>query len=422
MGLPRGMRDIGAAETAGIESVRAAFARTCGLFGYTLVEPSTIELLSTLEAKAGPAIREEVYHFEDKGGRAVALRFDMTVGMARGAAAQRSLPVPARMAAFGGVWRYDEPQKGRYRHFHQWNVEVYGAAGAEADAEVAEFTVRMLEALGMGGARLEVSHRAIAEAHVRGLGGDVAALLRAVDRAQRRPEADVIADFARRGHSREALEGAMRLARARGSAGEARDALGGGEPDGWDELGAVMDSLERRGVGCATVNLGIVRGLDYYSGTVFEAFGPDMSIGALAGGGRYDSLSEALGGPAMPAAGAAGGVERTLAAMGWAGAPRGARVAVVHVGGELGAEAGALASRIRQRGIAASASLVQRPLARQIAAAERDGARAVVIVAPREWAEGRVVVRDMVARTESTVEAGAVHGALEAALSSETRE
>jgi len=77
---------------------------------------------------------------------------------------------------------------------------------------------------------------------------------------------------------------------------------------------------------------------------------------------------------------------------------------------------------MRQRGIAASASLVQRPLARQIAAAERDGARAVVIVAPREWAEGRVVVRDMVARTESTVEAGAVHGALEAALSSETRE
>lgn len=425
MGLPRGMRDIGAAEAAGIEHVRAAFARTCGLFGYTLVEPSTIELLSTLEAKAGPSIRDDVYHFEDKGGRAVALRFDMTVGMARGAAGQRSLPVPARMAAFGGVWRYDEPQRGRYRHFHQWNVEVYGARGPEADAEVAEFTVRMLEALGMRGATMEVSHRAIAEAHVRSLAGGpehAAELLRAVDRAQRRPEAAIVSECARRGIAREAVEGAMRLAHARGSAGEARDALGGGADDGWDELGEVMESLGRRGVACATVNLGIVRGLDYYSGTVFEAFGPDRSIGALAGGGRYDSLSEALGGPSMPAAGAAGGVERTLAALGAPSGPARAHVAVVHVGDALGAEAGALASRIRQRGIAATSGLVQRPLAKQIAAAERDGARAVVIVAPREWADGKVVVRDMVARKESAVEAASVHEALSAALSSGTRE
>lgn len=424
MGLPRGMRDIGAAEMAGIESVRAAFARTCELFGYALVEPSTLELLSTLEAKAGPAIRDEVYHFEDKGGRAVALRFDMTVGMARGAAAQRSLPVPSRMAAFGGVWRYDEPQRGRYRHFHQWNVEVYGASGAEADAEVAEFTVRMLEALGLRGAAIEISHRAIAEAHVRGVaGGDghVAELLRAVDRTQRRPEADVTAECVRRGLAREAVEGAMRLARARGSVGEARDALGGGAADGWDELSAVMDSLGRRGVDCATVNLGIVRGLDYYSGTVFEAFGPDRSIGALAGGGRYDSLSAALGGQEMAAAGAAGGVERTLEAMGGPSAAPRAHVAVVHVGDSLAAEASALASRIRRRGIAATASIVQRPLARQIAAAERDGARAVVIVAPREWEGGRVVVRDMASRTEAAVEVGAVHAALEAALSSGTR-
>ncbi len=426
MGLPRGMRDIGADEAAGIESVRAAFAGTCALFGYTLVEPSTIELLSTLEAKAGPSIREDVYHFEDKGGRAVALRFDMTVGMARGAAGQRSLPVPARMAAFGGVWRYDEPQRGRYRHFHQWNVEVYGARGAEADAEVAEFTVRMLEALGMRGASIEVSHRAIAEAHVRGLAGGpehAAELLRAVDRAQRRPEKAIVSECERRGIPREAVEGALLLARARGGVGEARDALGGGGGGaGWGELGAVMDSLARRGVECASVNLGIVRGLDYYSGTVFEAFGPDRSIGALAGGGRYDSLSEALGGQAMPAAGAAGGVERTLAALGAREAPARAHVAVVHVGDALGAEAGALASRIRQRGVAAVASLVQRPLARQIAAAERDGARAVVIVAPREWGEGKVVVRDMAARTESTVEAASVHAALGAALSSGTRE
>ncbi len=420
MGLPRGMKDIEAGEVTGIESVRAAFARTCDLFGYTLVEPSTIESLETLEAKSGPAIRDEVYHFEDKGERAVALRFDMTVGMTRNVAAQRSMRLPARRAAFGGVWRYDEPQRGRYRYFHQWDIEVYGAHGAEADAEVAEFTVRMLEALGIQGATVQVSHRKIAESHIRhvtGGAGSLADMLRAVDKTQKRPEADIISEYEARGHTRAALEGVMRLAHARGSIEEAKESLGAGETEGWDELRAVMDSLARRGVENATVNLGIVRGLDYYSGTVFEAFGPDGGIGALAGGGRYDSLSEALGGPPMAAAGAAGGVERTILAMSpQDSAPR-PHVAVVHVGDGMDAEAAALAARIRQRGIPASANPDPRALKRQIAAAEQDGARAVVIVAPREWTAGNVVVRDMRARTESTVRADDVHGALSAALS-----
>ena len=409
MDLPRGMRDLGPADVAGIEHVRAAFFRACEMFGYTRVEPSPIEMLSVLEAKSGPAIREEVYNFEDKGGRAVALRFDLTVGMTRGASAQKSVRLPSRRAAFGGVWRYDEPQKGRYRHFYQWDIEVYGSDSAEADAETIEFTSHMLGSLGLREARIELSHRGIAESYIRGIvDGDAALadMLRAVDRTQKRPEAEIVSEYESKGYAREALLGVMRLAHARGTADEAESALGTGGLEGWGELRLVLDSLGRRGVKNVEVNLGIVRGLDYYSGTVFEAFAGDSGQGALAGGGRYDSLAESLGGEPLRAAGAAGGVERTLHAMEAQGVPVGAaarRAVVAYANAEMAGKAVEIAARLRRSGVAATADLAGRALKRQMSDAAEEGARAVVIVAPREIGRGEVIVRNMDSRTEKTV-------------------
>ena len=409
LGLPRGMKDFGPDEMSGISHVRAAFIKTCGLFGYTLVEPTPIEMLSVLEAKSGPAIRDEVYHFEDKAGRSVALRFDLTVGMTRSASAQKSMRLPSRRASFGGVWRYDEPQKGRYRYFHQWDIEVYGARTTEADAETIEFTARVLELLGLRNTRIEISHRAIAESHIknaiRGDGG-LGDMLRAVDRTQKRPESEIVAEYEAKGYSKETLKEVMRLAHARGTAEEAESTLGSGSRKGWDELRAVLESLEQRGVANVEVNLGIVRGLDYYSGVVFEAFEADSEIGALAGGGRYDRLAESLGGPPMPAAGAAGGVERTLLAMEAQGvkipaAPR--PTVVAHAGSDMVLRAASIASRLRASGVATSIDLAGHSLKKQMSDAVQDNARAVVIVAPREIKDDTVIVRNMDARSEKTV-------------------
>ena len=140
MELPRGMKDFDRDEIVKIEFVRQKFLETANAFGFVLMEPSPIELLDTLEKKSGSAIKNEIYQFKDKGDREVALRFDFTVGLTRYAASQKTLKLPAKFSSFGGVWRYDEPQKGRYRFFHQWNIETFGNLNLEHDAETVSYT------------------------------------------------------------------------------------------------------------------------------------------------------------------------------------------------------------------------------------------------------------------------------------------
>jgi histidyl-tRNA synthetase (EC 6.1.1.21) len=110
--LPRGLRDYSPEEYELLLEVRRAFEEEAALHGFRMMEPSSLELLSTLEAKSGPGIREEIYNFVDKGGREVGLRFDLTVGLTRYYCSDRSLPKDTRLAAFADVWRYDEPQRG----------------------------------------------------------------------------------------------------------------------------------------------------------------------------------------------------------------------------------------------------------------------------------------------------------------------
>ena len=107
--LPRGLRDVDPEEADSAEIVRTTFLETCRLFDYKLMEPSSLELLHTLEAKSGPAIRNEIYYFKDKSDRDLGLRFDLTVGMTRYVASKRELSPPIRLGAFSSVWRYDEP-------------------------------------------------------------------------------------------------------------------------------------------------------------------------------------------------------------------------------------------------------------------------------------------------------------------------
>ncbi|MGA9744133.1 MAG: ATP phosphoribosyltransferase regulatory subunit, partial [Nitrososphaeraceae archaeon] len=137
--LPRGMRDIEFEESKYIELMRQKFVDSAQRFNFTFMEPSPLELLSTLEAKSGPSISNETYSFTDKGGRMIGLRFDLTVGLSRFVSQRRELKMPTKLASFGGVWRYDEPQFGRYRYFHQWDVEIFGSFSNEADSEIIEF-------------------------------------------------------------------------------------------------------------------------------------------------------------------------------------------------------------------------------------------------------------------------------------------
>ena len=147
--------------------MRDAFLDASKAFNFRLIVPSTLELLSTLEVKAGPSISNEIYTFKDKGNRDVALRFDLTVGLTRFATSRRDLKMPIKMLAFDGVWRYDEPQAGRYRYFHQWDVEIYDSFNIESDAEIIQFVSVFLKKLGLKNVVIELNDRRLLEEYIK---------------------------------------------------------------------------------------------------------------------------------------------------------------------------------------------------------------------------------------------------------------
>ena len=193
MDLPRGMKDFEHLEFQKIEYIREKFLSTANVFGFQLMEPSPLELMSVIEAKSGPTIRDDVYFFNDKGDREISLRFDFTVGLTRYATGQQSMKLPAKISAFGGVWRYDEPQKGLYRFFHQWDIEIFGKQNTETDAEIIEFTSKFFSNLGLENIVLSISHRKIVQSYISTIFESddteiISDILRAIDKIQKKSE------------------------------------------------------------------------------------------------------------------------------------------------------------------------------------------------------------------------------------------
>jgi len=414
--LPRGMKDFEAVEQSKIEHVRDEFKRLSSLYGFSFMEPSPIESLSVLEAKSGPAIRDEIYFFTDKGGREVALRFDFTVGLTRYVASQKSMRLPAKISCFGGVFRYDEPQKGRYRYFHQWDIEVYGRPGLESESEIIELTSRLFDSLHLSNITIDVNHRGLVESYVSKIFESserqlVADILRAVDKVQKKSREEILGEFEGRGYDRSKLEKVLEFSQLRGTISEIESQLDASQLESWDHLRSLFESLQSRGVSNVRINFGIVRGLDYYSGMVFEVFDKNSGLGALAGGGRYDSLAGALGRDDLGAAGVAGGVERIILAMDEQGAwpeTRDEKISVLYVNEDMQKVAMGIASSLRLHGIKTEIDLVGRPLKKQMELAS--DSRYAVIVAPKELESGKAVVRDMEDGAETQAEVEKITG------------
>jgi len=316
--LPRGMRDLQYEELRNISFIREKFQETVEIFDFNQIEPSTLELQSTLEAKSGPSIIEETYSFTDKGGRNIALRFDLTIGLSRFVSMRRDLKLPVKLSSFGGVWRYDEPQLGRYRYFHQWDIEIFGSAEVDADAEVIEFVSFFLRKLGINFI-IAINHRSILEEYLAKFLGItdkivLSEMLRAIDKLSKKSSNQIINEYNQKLDSNN-LQNFIQFVSFDGSPEKLLDYDKVKDFQSLDTILNLFDSLKSRTVKNAIVDFRIVRGLDYYSGLVFEAKEPTSQIGSLVGGGRYDKLTEAFGRKELYATGAAGGVERILAAI-----------------------------------------------------------------------------------------------------------
>ena len=409
MELPRGMKDFDRDEMIKIEYVRQIFLETAKTFRFDLIEPSPIELLSVLEAKSGPSIRDEIYQFKDKGDREVALRFDFTVGLTRYAASQKTLKLPAKFSSFGGVWRYDEPQKGRYRFFHQWNIETFGNLNSEHDAEVIEFTSRFFENLNLQNIVIDINHRKIVEIYINQIFDSteptlIGDIFRAVDKIQKKSKNEILEEYKKKGYSPEKLEKILEFSNLKGSPSEIEQNFNTSSLEGWDELCVLYHSLKGRGVDNIRINFGIVRGLDYYSGIVFEAYDSTSDLGALVGGGRYDNLPSTFGRNDLGATGVAGGIERIilrLDAQGISYTSSSDTVSVLYVNEELKSHAINCASELRKLGILTNIDLTGKPLKKQME--NSSGSKFSIIFAPKEFSEKHVVLRNMIDRTEKQI-------------------
>ena len=409
MELPRGMKDFEKNEMMKIEFVRQKFLETASVFGFNLMEPSPIELLSVLEAKSGPSIRDEIYQFQDKGDREVALRFDFTVGLTRYATSQKTLKLPAKLSSFGGVWRYDEPQKGRYRFFHQWNIEIFGNLNLDYDAEIIEFTSRFFDNLTMENIIIDINHRKLVQSYINQLFESKETSLlndmfRAVDKIQKKSKNEILQEYTQKGYSPEKLEKILEFSKIKGTPLEIQKKFDVSDLDGWDELVTLHDSLKHRGIDNIRINFGIVRGLDYYSGIVFEAYDTTSDLGALVGGGRYDSLPNTFGRNDFGATGVAGGVERIilcLDAQNISYIPSHDTVSVLYSNEELKLEAVRTASKLRSLGIPTNIDLNGKSLKKQMEISS--SSKFSIIFAPQEFSEKQIVLRNMVDRTEKRV-------------------
>ncbi|MBG83911.1 MAG: histidine--tRNA ligase [Phycisphaerae bacterium] len=308
---PRGTRDFFPTEMAMRRYIEACWRDASIQFGFQEIDGPTYEHLDLYTVKSGPGIVSELFSFKRSGGETeYALRPEFTPTLARMAVARgNALPVPTKWFSMPCLFRAERPQRGRLREHFQWNVDILGLSNADTDAELISVAIAGLEKLGLDPSMVQVkySHRDVVAKLLSGLGVTDDHLPAAFDLLDKRDKmpADVFTEKASElGLDSTAVERFDQLAHATTQPGAHPSTLGELDPDDLEQLVAIHEALVHHGItDWCHVDLGIVRGLAYYTGTVFEIHETSGAERAIAGGGRYDHLVELFGGPATPACG-----------------------------------------------------------------------------------------------------------------------
>ena len=391
--------------------------------GFDEVEGPTFEHLELYTAKSGEGIVNELFSFRRAGGENdYALRPEFTPTLARMVAARAgSLPVPVKWFAIPNMFRAERPQRGRLREFVQWNIDVCGVEGAATDIDVISVAILALERLGLtpGDVQVRLSHR-VAIARVLGALGVAAEksaeAMTLLDRRDKLKPDEFAQRAAALGLSADAVARFDTAARATQRLAEPLAGLAakiGISPDEFAALDEVRTAADRAGIlDWCTVDVGIVRGLAYYTGTVFEVHEVSGAERAVAGGGRYDGLVELFGGPRMPACGFGMGDvvlanvlrdRKLLPDDGGALLPR-PDAFVISAGGDVAdAELPRLLMRLRRAGLhARSSAKTTRNVGKLLGDAGKARARFAVILGA-ELADGNVALKDLDAGSQQVV-------------------
>ena len=411
-----GFRDFVPEDLAVRSHIFDAWRRVSRRYGFLEYDGPPLESLDLYVEKSGEEIVGQLYHFVDKGERAVALRPEMTPSLARILGDRsRGMSKPIRWFTMPQLFRYERQQRGRLREHFQWNVDIVGEEGVAADAEVLAVAIDGLRDLGLGSDDFaaRVSDRRLLSALLGVVGVAEPALPAAfsvIDKIERLPR-DKAAELLRSEVglddaqivTLEGLLGATGLSElAEGFGGDARVAAE------LERLGEYVATLEAMGLGdFVQIDLRIVRGLAYYTGIVFELFDRRGELRAICGGGRYDRLLELVGGEPLPAVGFGMGdvvLGELLAERGLLPEyERSVEYCVVPVTPEQRPLALRIAHALRDRGHAVVYSLREQGVGKQMKAAAKEGARTVLVVGPEEAERECVVSRNMTSGEEHEV-------------------
>jgi len=376
-------------------------------YGFREIGTPAIEPTEMYVDKSGEEIVEELYSFEDKGGREVALTPELTPTVARMfVAKQQELSKPIKWVSTRPFWRYEEPQQGRFREFYQTNVDIFGSAEPTADAEILAVAVDMLTDLGLTAEDFEirVSHRDILAGVLESFGADVDVpeAIRAVDKRAKVDHDDYLDALVEAGLNYGQADKFDEMLQIDAEEIETLADLTGSEDvrTATDNLQAVLDAAEDFGVReHLTVSLTTARGLDYYTGVVFECFDSTGEVSrSVFGGGRYDDLIEGFGGQPTPAVGFAPG-HATLQLLCqragvWPAEELSTDYYVLQVG-DTRPTAARIARDLRERGHVVESDVADRSFGAQMGYADGINAETVVIVGEQDLANDEVTLKEM---------------------------
>jgi histidyl-tRNA synthetase len=406
----KGFRDFPPSEEIERRQLSEALEAAFRSFGFVPIDTPALEYAEILLGKGGGETEKQVYRFQDHGGRDVALRFDLTVPFARFMAEHRGdLALPFKRYHIAKVWRGENTQRGRYREFTQCDFDIVGSESAAADFEILTLMRAALRAVGAGDVTIRLNHRGVFNRFLGRLGvaDKSVEVLRTVDKLAKIGR-DATLDLL--SQSVGSAVAAEILAYIEPKAGfeatlDAIEAAAGGPAADSERLRGLRRFMADAGIADVFVlDPSITRGLDYYTGVVYETFLNDLpAIGSVCSGGRYDDLAGLYSKERLPGVGASIGLDRLIAALEELGRSRRsasfAKLAIACVDEALGGRYQALAGRLREAGVACSVLTDPKKLPNQFALAEKQGAAWVLVAGPAEFAAGKYNLRHLPSRS-----------------------
>ncbi|MCP4967893.1 MAG: histidine--tRNA ligase [bacterium] len=416
----KGFRDYLPVPMAARERVLEVARSVYRSFGFVPIETPVLEYSEILFGKGGEESDRQMYRFEDNGGRDVAMRFDLTVPLARFAAQHvGTLGTPFKRYQVGPVWRGENTQRGRYREFVQFDFDTIGTESLVADVETLVVVHDLFVALDISDFKIHFNNRDLLNGLLERLGllERGASVLRALDKLPKIGADAVRAELHESSAATsEQADAILALAELRGTNDEvlaALPAIVGESPHAVTGLAAiktVLEGVRAAGVADSRVRLdvSIARGLTYYTGTVFETFLEDLpSIGSVCSGGRYDDLASLYTKQRLPGIGGSLGVDRLMAAIDELGLidDRGATadVFIPYFAKDRINDYLSLAERLRKAGLSVELYPEPRKLGAQMKYADRRGHRLAIVVGDREWEAGTAQIKDLASATAQEV-------------------